>query len=64
MAKLTTALAKIDLALGDAAIYTREPARAAELNKQRSDAASALTGAEEKWLALSSEYESAMKETA
>ena len=64
VAKLTTALAKIDLALGDAAIYTREPARAAELNKQRSDAASALTGAEEKWLALSSEYESAMKETA
>jgi ATP-binding cassette subfamily F protein 3 len=60
--KLTTALAKIDVALADSAIYTREPARAAELSKQRAEAASALASAEEKWLELSGEYESAMAE--
>jgi ATP-binding cassette subfamily F protein 3 len=61
--KLTTALAKIDIALADSAIYTKEPARAAELNKQRAAAATALANAEEKWLALSGKYESAMAES-
>ncbi len=58
--KFTTALAKIDLALADSAIYMKDPARAAELNKQRAAAAATLAKAEEKWLALSGEYESAM----
>ena len=61
--KLTTALAKIDITLADSAIYSKEPARAATLNKQRADAAAALASAEEKWLALSGEYETAMAET-
>ena len=61
--KLTTALAKIDITLADSAIYSKEPARAATLNTQRADAAAALASAEEQWLALSGEYETAMAET-
>jgi ATP-binding cassette subfamily F protein 3 len=58
--KLTALLEKIDGALADNGIYTREPARAAELSKQRAETATALASAEEKWLELSGEYESAM----
>ena len=58
--KLTALLEKIDGALADNGIYVREPARAAELSKQRAETAAALATAEEKWLELSGEYESAM----
>jgi len=58
--KLTTALAKIDVALADPQLYARDPAKASKLSKERADAAAALAVAEEKWLELSGEYESAM----
>jgi ATP-binding cassette subfamily F protein 3 len=59
MAKLTRRIAEIDQAMADPQLYARDPARVATLAKQRADAAAALAAAEEQWLALSGEYESA-----
>jgi ATP-binding cassette subfamily F protein 3 len=58
--KLTALLEKIDGALADNDIYVREPTRAAELSRQRAETVAALASAEEQWLELSGEYESAM----
>ena len=46
-------------ALADPALFTRDPARGAVLAKERADAVQALAAAEEQWLELSGEYESA-----
>jgi ATP-binding cassette subfamily F protein 3 len=59
MGKLGTRLAEIDRTLADTKLYERDPARVATLAKERADAAAALAAAEEQWLALSGEYESA-----
>ena len=59
MAKLGRRMAEIDQALADPKLYENDPARAAKLAKERADAAAALAGAEEQWLELSGEYESA-----
>jgi ATP-binding cassette subfamily F protein 3 len=57
--KLNTDLAKFDAALSDADLFARDPAKAAQLAKARSDAADALARAEEEWLAASGAYEEA-----
>jgi ATP-binding cassette subfamily F protein 3 len=62
MAKATRQIAEIDHALADTALYAKDPARATALAKERADAAAALANAEERWLALSGEYESAAAE--
>jgi ATP-binding cassette subfamily F protein 3 len=62
MARLHASLAELDRALADPTLYAREPAKVAALAKSRADAAAALAAAEERWLALSSEYESAAAE--
>ena len=59
MAKLGKRVGEIDQALADPKLYENDPARAAKLAKERADAAAALAGAEEQWLELSGEYESA-----
>ncbi len=59
MAKLGKRVGEIDRALADPKLYERDPARAATLAKERADAAAALARAEEQWLELSGEYESA-----
>ena len=51
--KLNADLAKFDAALSDADLFARDPAKAAQLAKARSDAADALARAEEEWLAAS-----------
>lgn len=53
-------IAEIDAALSDPQLYVRDAARAAALNKERTEVAAALSIVEENWLALSSRYESAM----
>jgi ATP-binding cassette subfamily F protein 3 len=60
IARLAKLIAEIDAALADPALYTRDPARVAALGKERADATAALAAAEEQWLTLSGEYESAM----
>jgi ATP-binding cassette subfamily F protein 3 len=59
MKKLTDAMAKIDAALADGTAFQANPAKAGELMKMRSDAATALESAEEEWLELSGEIEGA-----
>jgi len=59
MAKLMARMSEIDAALADPALYDRDPAGVAVLAKERADKVAALASAEERWLALSEEYESA-----
>ena len=59
MGKLGKRVGEIDQLLADPKLYERDPARVATLAKERADAAAALAAAEERWLALSGEYESA-----
>jgi len=59
IARLTKKLADIDGKLADGALFTRDPAKAAELAKARAQTADALHAAEEEWLAASSALETA-----
>ena len=60
VARLAKLIAEIDATLADPALYARDPTRVAALGKERADATTALATAEEQWLTLSGEYESAM----
>jgi ATP-binding cassette subfamily F protein 3 len=57
--KLNADLARFDAALSDTDLFARDPVKAAQLAKARSDAAQALAHAEEEWLAASGDLESA-----
>ena len=59
-AKLEKQIQVLDAELADPFLYEKNPARAAQKAKERSDAAEKLAAAEEQWLELSSEYEEAM----
>ncbi|MCV3738421.1 ABC-F family ATP-binding cassette domain-containing protein [Rhizobium sp. TRM96647] len=58
--KLEKQIQALDTELADPQLYEKNPARAAQKAKERSDAADRLAAAEEHWLELSSEYEEAM----
>ncbi|MCM2473961.1 ABC-F family ATP-binding cassette domain-containing protein [Rhizobium sp. CG5] len=58
--KLEKLIAALDLELGDASLYEKSPAKAADKVKQRGEAAAKLAAAEEQWLELSAEYDEAM----
>ncbi len=60
MARISAIIAKIDVALALPDIFTRDPAKAAQLGKARASAAVALQRAEEAWLEASSSYENAV----
>ena len=57
--KLTELLRRVDLALANPDAFRRDAAKAGELTKQRRELVAALEKAEEDWLALSVETESA-----
>ncbi len=57
--KLTTLLARVDSALASPEAFTRNPPEAARLAAQRAELAEALAAAEEQWLTLAEEAESA-----
>lgn len=59
IARLTAELRKIDAALAEGTLFTREPAKAAALAKARAEATAALAAAENDWLAASAEIETA-----
>ena len=59
IAQLTRQLRKLDVTLADGELFSREPARAAELAKTRARVVAALAAAEEEWLAASSALETA-----
>ncbi len=62
METLTSEIAKHDAALTDAALYTRDPAKAQKLSQERGQLAKRLAEAEEAWLAASETYEQAAAE--
>lgn len=59
MAKLGDGIARIDAALSAPDTFSKNPEKAAELAKMRSDAALALEQLEEEWLNISAEIEAA-----
>jgi ATP-binding cassette subfamily F protein 3 len=59
MAKIRTRLAGIDALLGRPDLYSKEPAKAAELSRLRKQTVAALEHAEEEWLEASEALESA-----
>ncbi|EAU42680.1 putative ABC transporter, ATP-binding protein [Fulvimarina pelagi HTCC2506] len=60
MAKLQKGLAEAEGKLADPALYQSDPAKVTELNRKRADAERSLQAAEEEWLTLSGEYETAL----
>jgi ATP-binding cassette subfamily F protein 3 len=59
IAQLTRQLGKLDNTLSDGELFTREPARAADLAKTRANVVAALAKAEEEWIAASAALETA-----
>jgi ATP-binding cassette subfamily F protein 3 len=59
IAKLTGLIEKVDGVLGNGAAFARDPGKALLLSRQRAELAEALAAAEEEWLGLSEELESA-----
>jgi len=57
IARLNKEIAAIDNKLADGALFTRDPAQAAELSKTRAELARQLGAAEEEWLEASSALE-------
>jgi ATP-binding cassette, subfamily F, member 3 len=57
MARFQMLITKVDAALADPDAFIIDPAKAAQLAKQRGELAKALAAAEEEWLDLSSEVE-------
>jgi ATP-binding cassette, subfamily F, member 3 len=57
LARETRAAAELDKALSDPALFTRDPAKAAELGKRRARTQEALDAAEAKWMAAAEAYE-------
>ena len=60
LARASQALARIDAALTDPKVFSENPAKAAELGRQRAAAEAALEAAEQEWLEATEAYE-AMK---
>ncbi|WP_026607171.1 ABC-F family ATP-binding cassette domain-containing protein [Methylocapsa acidiphila] len=59
MRKFQDLIARIDKALADPAVFSKDAAKAAQLAAQRGDLETALVAAEEEWLALTGEAEAA-----
>jgi len=60
MEKLQKEIQKLDTALADPNLYTKDPAKGTTLAKQRADAVKTLAEREESWLEMSAEYEDAV----
>jgi ATP-binding cassette subfamily F protein 3 len=59
LAHLTRQLHKLDLTLADGGLFSRDPARAAELSKTRANVVDAIAKAEQEWLAASEALQTA-----
>jgi ATP-binding cassette subfamily F protein 3 len=58
--ELNTELAKLDKALADPLLFTRDPAKGKAVSKKRADAAKKLADVESRWLKMQEEYETAL----
>ena len=59
VAALNAEIAKLDKALSDPLLFTKDPAKGAAVSKKRADARKKLDAAEARWLATSEAYEAA-----
>jgi ATP-binding cassette subfamily F protein 3 len=62
VATLNGDIAKLDKALADPLLFTRDPAKGAAVSKKRADAARKLEAAEARWLSATEAYETAAKD--
>jgi ATP-binding cassette subfamily F protein 3 len=60
IAELNAELAKLDRALSDPLLFTRDPQKGNAVSKKRADAAKKLTDIEARWIKMQEEYESAL----
>jgi ATP-binding cassette subfamily F protein 3 len=60
IAQLQADLAKLDKALSDPLLFSRDPAKGSAVSKKRADAARRLAAVESQWLAAQQDYETAM----
>ena len=58
--RLRQRIGAIESRLADPALYEKEPGKAADLTKERGELAGKLSVQEDRWLALSAEYEEAL----
>jgi ATP-binding cassette subfamily F protein 3 len=63
IAALNVDIAKLDKALSDPLLFTRDPAKGSAVSKKRADAARKLEAAEKSWVAAQEEYDAAMADT-
>ena len=63
LAALNTEIAKLDKALSDPLLFTKDPAKGAAVSKKRAEAAKKLDAAEARWLSASEAYEAAAPAT-
>jgi len=61
MERLQKLIARLDAELAAPDLYAKSPAKAAELAKERADAVSRLEDAENRWLKMSADYETAIQ---
>ncbi|HUO92671.1 MAG TPA: ABC-F family ATP-binding cassette domain-containing protein [Rhizomicrobium sp.] len=59
LATLNSEIAKLDKALSDPLLFSRDPAKGAAVSKKRAEAAKKLEAAEQRWLSASEAYEAA-----
>jgi ATP-binding cassette subfamily F protein 3 len=62
IAELSKEIAKLDRALADPLLFTREPAKGSAVSKKRAEAQRKLEAAEARWIVANEEYEAAMAE--
>ncbi|MEP6831387.1 MAG: ATP-binding cassette domain-containing protein, partial [Rhizomicrobium sp.] len=60
---LQAEMGKLDRALSDPLLFTRDPAKGSAVSKKRAEAARKLAAAESLWVAAQEEYEGAMAES-
>jgi ATP-binding cassette subfamily F protein 3 len=60
IAALNADIAKLDKALSDPLLFTRDPAKGSAVSKKRADATRKLEAAEKSWVAAQEDYETAM----
>ena len=63
IAALTAEITKLDRALADPLLFTKDPAKGSAVSKKRADAARKLSAAESQWLGAQEEYDAALAET-
>ena len=61
VAALQAELAKLDRALADPLLFTKDPAKGNAVSKKRAEAARKLAAAESQWLAAQEDYDAAME---